>query len=135
MLHPVALSAVALLALNDHYLKAAYGNWLTGKLSDLSGLIFFPLFLLSVVEISRAPFTRSWRVGVSALYLSLGITALLFVSINVHAATADFYARSMQVVLSCLGPEGARTRYVADSTDLLVLPFLLVPYLLARRTE
>ncbi|MFB6341179.1 hypothetical protein ACE1ET_05635 [Saccharicrinis sp. FJH62] len=33
------------LLLNDFYLKTIFGNWLTGKLSDLSGLFIFPLFL------------------------------------------------------------------------------------------
>lgn len=31
------LTAVAVLALNDHVLKARYGNWFTGKLSDFAG--------------------------------------------------------------------------------------------------
>lgn len=135
MLHPIALSAVALLALNDHYLKATYGNWFTGKLSDFSGLTFFPLLLLSVLEIVRAPFTRSWRFGVVALFLSHSITALLFVSINVHSGAANFYASSMQDVWSCLSPERAKSGYVADPTDLLALPFLLVSFLLATRSE
>jgi hypothetical protein len=30
-----------LLIVNDHYLKEAYGNWLTGKLSDFAGLFAF----------------------------------------------------------------------------------------------
>lgn len=41
---PPFLLAVALLLLNDHLLKAAYGNWLTGKLSDFAGMFAFALF-------------------------------------------------------------------------------------------
>jgi len=33
------------LLLNDFYLKATFGNFLTGKLSDVAGLIVFPIFI------------------------------------------------------------------------------------------
>ena len=45
MRHPAVLGSVALLVLNDHLLKQAYPGWLTGKLSDVSGLVFFPVLL------------------------------------------------------------------------------------------
>lgn len=35
---------LTILLLNDFVLKGVYGNWLTGKLSDFSGLFVFPLF-------------------------------------------------------------------------------------------
>ncbi|UPT66196.1 MAG: hypothetical protein M0D57_17190 [Sphingobacteriales bacterium JAD_PAG50586_3] len=38
------ISALALLLLNDFYLKATFGNWFTGKLSDFAGLFIFPMF-------------------------------------------------------------------------------------------
>ena len=39
LLHPVFLTCIALLLLNDLYLKYAFHNWMTGKLSDVTGLI------------------------------------------------------------------------------------------------
>jgi hypothetical protein len=44
---PLYLS-VALLILNDHFFKEAYPNWLTGKLSDFSGIFLIILVLRSV---------------------------------------------------------------------------------------
>ncbi|HWK88723.1 MAG TPA: hypothetical protein VNP72_01960, partial [Longimicrobium sp.] len=44
LLSPLLLASLALLVLNDHVLKAAYGSWLTGKLSDFAGLLAFALF-------------------------------------------------------------------------------------------
>jgi hypothetical protein len=44
---PLYLS-VALLILNDHIFKEAYPSWLTGKLSDFSGIFLIILFLRSV---------------------------------------------------------------------------------------
>lgn len=42
--HPLFIASVLLLLLNDFYLKQAYGNVLTGKLSDFAGLFAFPFF-------------------------------------------------------------------------------------------
>lgn len=41
---PAFLVAVALLVLNDWVLKGAFGNWVTGKVSDFAGLFAFALF-------------------------------------------------------------------------------------------
>lgn len=43
-LHPIFLFSIVLLLLNDFYLKYAFHNWLTGKLSDFTGLFIFPVF-------------------------------------------------------------------------------------------
>lgn len=45
---PAFLAALALLILNDSYLKFAFGGMVTGKLSDFAGLFAFP-FLWSVI--------------------------------------------------------------------------------------
>ncbi|HYO21657.1 MAG TPA: hypothetical protein VER36_04580 [Flavisolibacter sp.] len=45
LLHPLFLPALFLLLVNDFYWKYAYANWLTGKLSDVAGLIVLPVFL------------------------------------------------------------------------------------------
>jgi len=44
---PLYLS-VALLILNDHFFKEAYPSWLTGKLSDFSGIFLIILVVRSV---------------------------------------------------------------------------------------
>lgn len=46
------LFGLFLLILNDHVLKAAYGNWFTGKLSDVAGLLILPMFLKYLFSIS-----------------------------------------------------------------------------------
>ena len=38
------MTGLILLLLNDFIFKEMYGNWLTGKLSDFTGLFIFPLF-------------------------------------------------------------------------------------------
>mgnify|MGYP000618363709 CR=1 FL=1 len=46
LIHPVSLLALALLVVNDHYLKEAYPSFLSGKLSDVAFMILAPLWLL-----------------------------------------------------------------------------------------
>jgi hypothetical protein len=53
LLHPVPLFALATLILNDHVLKQRYPGWVTGKLSDVAGMVFFPLLLLAFIDMGR----------------------------------------------------------------------------------
>ncbi|MGB3547731.1 MAG: hypothetical protein WBA17_12195, partial [Saprospiraceae bacterium] len=45
LFNSVFIGGLLLLLLNDHILKAAYGNVLTGKLSDFAGVLILPLLL------------------------------------------------------------------------------------------
>jgi hypothetical protein len=45
LLHPIVLLSLIILLANDCYWKYEYHNWLTGKLSDIAGLILLPAFL------------------------------------------------------------------------------------------
>lgn len=49
-LSPLFLLGLFLLLFNDFYLKAAFGNFLTGKLSDIAGLFIFPLFFAAFLS-------------------------------------------------------------------------------------
>ena len=52
LLHPAAFGAIVLLVLNDHIFKAAFPGPITGKLSDVAGLIIAPLVLVALVEVA-----------------------------------------------------------------------------------
>ena len=43
---PLFLVGLGILLLNDFYLKYAFSNAFTGKLSDVAGLFIFPFFFL-----------------------------------------------------------------------------------------
>ncbi len=103
--HPLFLGALAVLALNDHALKGAglLPGALTGKLSDVAGLLVAPLVL---AWLARARTRRGWVFAHVAV--GLGFAALQ------HPAGADAFAR--------LG----LGRSWPDPTDLLALPALLV---------
>lgn len=75
LLHPGAALAVLTLALNDHWGKAAFPGLLTGKLSDLAGLAFFPLLLQAFVELRGAPPSRR-GLGLLCVLTALGFSAV-----------------------------------------------------------
>ncbi len=71
LLNPWALVSVAVILINDHVLKGAFGNTMTGKLSDVAGVFLLPLLLLSVLEVLR----RS-LVGRAAIAWSIAVTGI-----------------------------------------------------------
>ncbi|GAA3798499.1 hypothetical protein [Cellulomonas soli] len=87
LLHHVALVSLAVLLLNDHVLKAAAPGWVTGKLSDVAGLAFFPFLLLTGYEVllRRAPSVRSARAAA-------GVTAVAFAAVKLSAVARALYS-------------------------------------------
>lgn len=61
---PAFLLALGLLVLNDWGLKPFFGNWLTGKLSDFSGLFAFALFWTALLPRRRTPVFVLTAVGI-----------------------------------------------------------------------
>lgn len=128
-IHPLPLLAVAVLVINDRYLKAAYPSWWTGKLSDMAGLFFFPLFLCASVclmmNLRRGRRNIYWinRLGLIA---AIAGTALVFTLVKVWPPATWIYIRSLEV----LGFPSQVTYDPSDLWTLLVLPFT---YLHGRR--
>lgn len=141
LLHPLSVAAIALLLVNDHILKVAVPGPLTGKLSDVAGLIFFPLLL---GEVLRVVATRMRRRSVSTgsmILVAVAATALTFTVVKTTVGGAWVYAWTLGTMqwIATLGPiAGSAVRPVAvvmDPTDLLALPALLVPLSLATRVS
>jgi hypothetical protein len=80
--HPFIFLSVALLLLNDHLLKTLAHSWATGKLSDFSGLFFFP-FLIGVLLQACIPIRIYSR---QALYTGFLLTAVVFTGIKTLSA-------------------------------------------------
>ena len=53
ILHPVAWLSLILLVLNDDYFKGRFHNAITGKLSDVAGVVFMPLLVVALAESFR----------------------------------------------------------------------------------
>src|SRR5690606_8076044 len=85
--HPVTVLALAVLLVNDHVLKQAYGSWWTGKLSDVAGLVLAP----ALVAVAVAAGARCARVVVPprvVVGLSTGVVGAGFVVAKATAGGA-----------------------------------------------
>lgn len=112
--HPLWMVALFLLVLNDHFLKGSglLPGWLTGKLSDVAGLILAPAVLAVILR------ARSRRTGLVA-HVATGVG---FATINVSSAAARWVEG---VSLSTPFP----WKITVDPTDLFTLPALALGYL------
>jgi hypothetical protein len=126
-LHPVPLVALVVLAVNDHYLKGAglLPQWLTGKLSDFAGLLFFPLLLTALGDtlLYFAARLTGWRVDYSLRRWKIAVaglaTAAVFTPLELSASYGRFYTET-------LGEIGFPSETYADLTDLLALVMIPV---------
>lgn len=137
LLHPIVLGAIVVCAVNDHVLKLLHPSWLTGKLSDVAGLIFFPLLLQAVVELSLAA-VRLWRrPELATLVTAVLLTGACFTAINLAPVLAQGYVAAMSEVRTGLasvwGGGPVLVRVTCDAQDLLALPALLVPLVIGCR--
>jgi hypothetical protein len=128
-LAPFPLAAVALLALNDRVLKAAFHNAVTGKLSDLAGCFFLPLYVSALLSL-----VTGWTLR-TRLITGAAVTTALFASVKLSHAAAGAVCRFTAVLGAPLGYPVQRI--ACDRTDLIALPLvaLAVAYGLHRRTH
>lgn len=125
-MHPVALLGLAVMIVNDWVLKPRFGpSAITGKLSDLGGLLAAPLFLTAAIGLvlrlfrAKDPYLTHRR-----LVLSIAATGVVFAAIKLSAhAAAAFVA-----VISVVRP----AEVYLDRTDLLCLPILGIAYWIGR---
>jgi hypothetical protein len=113
LLSPAWLLALALLLANDHWLKHAglAPGWLTGKLSDLAGMVVAPVLFAVLLRVRR-------RDALLACHVAVG---LVFTAIKLSPACAGWWSWSMGLL-------GYPWTIVCDPTDLLALPCLLLSW-------
>jgi hypothetical protein len=121
--HPVAVAAVMVLALNDHVLKHAYPGFVTGKLSDVAGMIFFPLLLHALVSLIAPKLA-----GDRLLLASCVATAIVFSLVKTLPAANEAYRVAWGAMQAPFRGRFVRVVLVRDPTDLLAVPFVLVAY-------
>lgn len=137
LLHPVALVAIAVLVVNDHVFKLAWPGWLTGKLSDVAGLVFVPMLVLALGELRGRPLRSPRVAGIAALAVAIG-----FAAVKLSAAANAAYGVGLGAlqwpvwtVVAWLEGLPAPARPLApcriDPSDLLALPAVAVAPLVA----
>lgn len=114
---PMFVGALVVLALNDHVLKRAWPSVVTGKLSDVAGLVVAPVLLGLVLVLLRVP--RAPMVAVVA-------TGVGFAWVKATQLGADMASAAWTQLW---GPSVV----LRDPTDLLALPALGLALLVQRR--
>lgn len=113
LLSPVWIASLAILGLNDHLFKGSglLPDVLTGKLSDVAGMLVAPALLAAVTR------TKSRR-GLFLCHLAVGA---VFAAINLSGDAAAAWSALMGLV-------GAPWTITVDPTDLIVLPALFLSW-------
>src|SRR5574341_981347 len=75
--HPVTVLAIGVMAVNDHVLKAVAPGLVTGKLSDVAGLVVAPPLLAGLLAVVAPPVLR--RAGERVAAVAMAVTGLGFV--------------------------------------------------------
>lgn len=140
LLHPVVLAVLVVWAVNDHVGKEAWPGLVTGKLSDVAGVIVTPVLILGVYELR--PGGRVARPAVvTACVAAVGAA---FVLVELVPAATEVYERGVglarwpvDLLRSALAGGGlagpVRVQLWADAPDLLTLLFLAIPLVLGLR--
>jgi len=125
--HPLSISAVVMLMLNDHLLRPLWPSWWTGKIGGFAWLAFAPFVAAALLAVIVPP---RWRrqeeiVGCGAFAMTgLGF-ALAKTIAAVHLLTVGAMGRLV----------GWDVRWLRDPEDLIVLPALLVAWQVWKRAE
>ena len=146
LFHPVAVAAVVIVALNDHVLKAAAPGFITGKLSDVAGLVFFPLFLQASLEILQLALGRYREPSQGVLIGAAIASAAFFAAMKLTTTGADLYRGALAflqwggrsviaVLLQHDLPLRGTVALTMDATDVLCVPMVLVAVALGARRQ
>lgn len=131
LLEPVALTALAVLLVNDWLLKRWAPGLVSGKLSDLAGLVCAPLVATAAVDLALwaaarlgAPVDFSLRRGkIAAAAAAIGVAFTA-------SKLSPGFARALEEAAGALG---LAWRIAPDPTDLACLPGLALAIWLGRR--
>ncbi|WP_158102690.1 hypothetical protein [Lentzea kentuckyensis] len=118
--HPLTVGATAVLLLNDHVFKQAWPGLVTGKLSDVAGLVVAPAVLGLLFGLFRAG-----QVGATAAVL---LTGAGFAWVKLTSGGAEVASAAWSVVN---GPSVV----LADPSDLVALPALGLAWWAWRQVE
>ncbi len=129
-LHPVALVSLVVLVVNDWILKPRLGpSVITGKLSDISGLVAAPVVLTALLGLALLV-ARKLGARVDPhltqrrLVIAIAATGAVFAAIKLWPRASAWFVDALSVVRPA--------SVYLDRTDLLCLPALAIAYWIGR---
>jgi len=143
LLHPVVLLSLVLLIANDQVLKRLWPGPVTGKLSDVAGLVVAPIALVAAWEIGRHAVGRSWGPSRAVLVVAIVVVGVGFAAVQVWEPASEAFRVGLGVVQWPFRTLGAwiaggtvtgpvPVTVVADAEDLIALPALAVAWWVGR---
>lgn len=142
LLHPVPLGGLAVMILNDGWLRGAFPGWLTGKLSDFAAVLAYPAVLVTIWALGAMTVDRllarltpdrgvNYSLRSSVVLGACLLTGIILVGINLWTPVRDGYL----ALLRSLDPGGwfGPFHYTMDPSDLLALLGLPVVWWVGRR--
>jgi hypothetical protein len=137
LLDPVAVVALVGLVVNDHVLKAASAGTaytvVTGKLSDVCGLVFFPILVVAGTEIAASITHRFRGPSVRTAWIVAAAVAVMFIGMKSSHVVGDAYSVTLgalqwpfralfAVVRGAPLPALQAVAHVVDPTDMVAVP-------------
>ena len=135
LLSLVFLASLGLLLLNDFLLKPYYPSSLSGILSDLAGMVFFPIFFVAIAEFIAVILPKSPLATPRWFYVATALVAFLLVSVKFTDLGQEAYRALVAPLMDTpvagltVGGGGA----VSDPWDLLALFLSPLPVLVGLR--
>jgi hypothetical protein len=133
LIRPLAVVALVVLIVNDHVLKQRWPGLLSGKLSDLAGLVFLPLLIISVYELARAATRRPWCLGDRGVLAVAATVAIGFAATKLSPAVAGGYGDMLGWLRWPLIGHWSQVAISRDPTDVLCTPAAIVVWIESRR--
>ena len=115
-----------LTGVNDHYLKYQYPGFITGKLSDFTGLFYFPLFICAVAVLAVRLVTKDFVFNRALLISSIVFTDVIFCLMKLNSNFKD-------VFVSWFSNRFFSIAVISDPTDLVALVASVACYYFASR--
>jgi len=139
LLHPGVVLAILILLVNDHYLKHHFAGFWTGKISDIAGLIFFPIFIQALWESMQGLSGRFRGHSRKVLLRACIATALVFSLVQFWSPAVRAYCLCwggfnwLLMAIAALGrgqsiTDWAPAAHTPDLTDILTLPSVIIAY-------
>lgn len=133
-----------LLVANDDFLKGRLHDALTGKISDAAGIILLPFLTVASCEVARRRLhIKPWGLTSGGIRLAVVFTGIVFVLVKIWSpATAAYRDATATIQWPVLAIHSftvgghlpdPHVVIVQDRSDLMVLPLLAIPWLVAKK--
>jgi hypothetical protein len=123
LLHPLTVLATVVLLVNDHVMKAAAPGWVTGKASDVAGLLVAPPLLALAIAALVPRLAHPVRVA-----FAVSAVGVVFAVVKANVSAAHSVSELWSVL-------GGQSVIRADASDLAAVPALGLAWWIGRPAD